>query len=105
DSGREAGLARPMVDEEYAANLMRAVSMDAAAAIRGDRARTRYYVDQATRVYLALIGYTGGLAALDGDRDSADPARVRGQEPAICCARRIGRERGLTRSALRPRAP
>jgi AcrR family transcriptional regulator len=73
DSVREAGLARPMVDEEYAANLMRAVSMDAAAAIRGDRARTRYYVDQATRVYLALIGYTGGLAALDGDRDSADP--------------------------------
>lgn len=73
DSVREAGLATPLVDEEYAANLMRAVSMDAAAAIREDRTRTRYYVDQTTRVYLALIGYTGGLAALDDDRASTDP--------------------------------
>lgn len=64
---RHSGLAAPLVDEEYAARLMMAVSIDAASAIREEPARARFYIDQATRVYLAIIGFTGELGALNGD--------------------------------------
>ncbi|MGO2942272.1 MAG: TetR/AcrR family transcriptional regulator [Brevibacterium aurantiacum] len=64
-SVRESGLATPLVDEEYAAHLMDAVIVDAASATRKDRDRLDYYIDQATRVYFAIIGFTGDLTALD----------------------------------------
>lgn len=62
---RDSGLASPLVDEEYAAHLMDAVIVDAASAIRKDRTRLHFYIDQATRVYFAIIGFTGDLSALD----------------------------------------
>lgn len=62
---RESGLANPLVDEEYAAHLMDAVIVDAASATRKDRSRLEYYIDQATRVYFAIIGFTGDLSSLD----------------------------------------
>lgn len=62
---RESGLADLPVDAEYAAHLMDAVIVDAASAIRRDRNRLTYYVDQATRVYFAIIGFTGDLSVLD----------------------------------------
>lgn len=64
-SVRESGLAAPLVDEKYAAHLMDAVIVDAASAIRQHRGRLDYYIDQATRVYFAIIGFTGDLTALD----------------------------------------
>ena len=64
-SVRESGLATPLVDEEYAAHLMDAVIVDAASATRKNRSRLDYYIDQATRVYFAIIGFTGDLTALD----------------------------------------
>lgn len=65
ESLRRAGLARPLIDEGYAAKVMGAVSMDAAAEVRSDPSRFDYCVDQATRTYLAVIGFNGDLGALD----------------------------------------
>lgn len=62
---RESGLARPHVDVEYAAHLMDAVIVDAASAIRQNEDKLGYYIDQATRVYFAIIGFTGDLTILD----------------------------------------
>lgn len=62
---RDSGLANPPVDAEYAAHLMDAVIVDAASAIRKDKDGLDYYIDQATRVYFAIIGFTGDLTALD----------------------------------------
>lgn len=65
ESLRRAGLANPLVDEDYAAKVMGAVSMDAAADVRADPSRFDYCVDQTTRTYLAVIGFVGDLSALD----------------------------------------
>ncbi|WP_257904214.1 TetR/AcrR family transcriptional regulator [Brevibacterium jeotgali] len=62
---REEGLAKPSVSEDYSARLMRAVLLDAATAARDSPERFDYFVDQATRVFFALIGFTGDLAGID----------------------------------------
>lgn len=65
ESLRRSGLANPLIDEGYAAKVMGAVTMDAAASVRAQPAQLDYCVDQATRTYLAIIGFTGDLSALD----------------------------------------
>lgn len=61
---REAGVAHPQVDEEYVAHLMRGVNIDAAGEIRKHPHLRGFYIDQATRAYLAMIGYTGDMSML-----------------------------------------
>jgi AcrR family transcriptional regulator len=55
------GLAEPKVTVEYAAAVMRPVLLDSARAIRRDPSTREHVIDQATRLYLAIIGYTPAL--------------------------------------------
>lgn len=61
---RDAGLAAPLVDEEYAARLMDTVIVDAATQIRKAPESLNFYVEQATRVYFAIIGFHRSLDVL-----------------------------------------
>ncbi|WP_210604621.1 TetR/AcrR family transcriptional regulator [Brevibacterium oceani] len=65
---RESGQAVPLVDEEYAARLMDTVIVDAATQIRRKPGRLNFYVEQATRVYFAIIGFQGSLGVLADQR-------------------------------------
>ena len=71
---REAGVAHPLVEDEYAAHLMRTVNIDAAGEIRKHPHLRSFHIDQATRVYLAMIGYTGDMSSLSMSR--TDPPRA-----------------------------
>ncbi|GAA4510773.1 TetR/AcrR family transcriptional regulator [Brevibacterium yomogidense] len=70
---REAGDAHPIVNEQYVAHLMRAVNIDAAGEVRKHPELKEFYIDQATRAYLAMIGYTGDMSKL---RISPDESRI-----------------------------
>ena len=74
---RSAGAAHPLVEERYVAHLMRAVNIDAAGEIRKHPEFRDFYIDQATRAYLAMIGYTGDTSML-----SIDPDTVRSEDAA-----------------------
>ncbi|WP_051298175.1 TetR/AcrR family transcriptional regulator [Brevibacterium album] len=80
----DAGLAQPRVTVEYAAGIMRAVLMDAAREIRRAPGQRDHVIDQATRLYLAVIGYRGPLP--EGDLrmpgpDAAVPEPERATSP------------------------
>lgn len=74
---REAGVARPLVEEHYVARLMRTVNLAAAAEIRTHPELRAFYIDQATLAYLAMIGYSGDTSML-----SIDPDAVRSEDEA-----------------------
>lgn len=54
---RAAGTAVPLVEDEYVAVLMRAINIDSARQMRETPELRSFFIDQATRAYLAMIGY------------------------------------------------
>ncbi len=70
---REAGVANPRVEEHYVAGVMRTVNLAAAAQIRTRPELRGFFIDQATRAYLAMIGYTGDVSMLSIDPDGPRP--------------------------------
>jgi len=84
---RKAGVANPLVEEHYVARIMRTVNLAAAAEIRLRPDLRDFYIAQATRAYLAMIGYSGDMSMLSidpdavrlsdaADTDAADPDGV-----------------------------
>ena len=71
---RAAGTAVPLVEEEYVAVLMRAINIDSARQMRETPELRSFFIDQATRAYLAMIGYTGDMSMLSLARTEQSPA-------------------------------
>jgi AcrR family transcriptional regulator len=71
---RAAGTAVPQVEDEYVAVLMRAINIDSARQMREHPELRSFFIDQATRAYLAMIGYTGDRSMLSLERTEQSPA-------------------------------